>query len=65
MGKQSAQRRAMEVQIIGPKAGPKHKIVYYEAKWDFKVPKIKSWVVKLVCYIKQSDRRIFSTTLRH
>ena len=47
-----------------PKGGPKHKIAYYEAKWDFKVPKIHSWVVKLVCYLKESARSIFSTTVR-
>ncbi len=49
---------------IGPKGGPKHKIAYYEAKWDFNVPKVVSWVVKLVCYLNQSARGIFSTTVR-
>ena len=27
---------------IGSKRGPKHKITYYEAKWDFKVSKMHS-----------------------
>ena len=49
---------------IGPKGGPKHKTAYYEAKWDFKVPKILSWVVKLVCYLNEAPRSIFSTTVR-
>ena len=31
-------------------------MAYYEAKWDFKVPKIHSSVVKLVYYLKQSVR---------
>ena len=39
---------------IGPKGGAKYKIAYYEAKWDFKVPKIHIWVVKLVYYLKES-----------
>ena len=25
---------------ISPKKGPKHKIAYYEAKWNFKVPNV-------------------------
>ena len=33
---------------MGPKGCPKHKIAYCEGKWDFKVPKMHSWVVKLV-----------------
>ena len=49
---------------LGPKGGPKHKIAYYEAKWDFKVPKMHSWVVKLVFYLNKSARSIFSTTVR-
>ena len=49
---------------LGPNGGPKHKITYYEAKWDFKVPKVLSWVVKLVCHINESARSIFSTTVR-
>ena len=49
---------------IGPQGGPKHKISYYEAKWDLKVPKVLSCVVKLVCDIKESARSIFSTTVR-
>ena len=39
-------------QEIGSKGGPKHKTANYEDKWDFTVPKIHSWVVKLVCYLK-------------
>ena len=48
---------------IGPKWGKKHKTAYYEAKWDFKVPKIPSWIVILVCYLNQSARSIFLTTV--
>ena len=54
--------RAIKEQKIGPKVGPKHKIAYYEAKWDFKVPKIHSWVVTLLFYLKESARNMFSTT---
>ena len=45
---------------IGSRRGPKHKITYYEAKWDFKVPKMHSWVVKLVFYLNKLARSIFS-----
>ena len=31
---------------IGPKGDPNHKIAYYEAKWDLKVPKIHSWLLE-------------------
>ena len=33
-------------------------------KPDFKVPKIHSWVVKLICYLKVSVRSIFSIAVR-
>ena len=56
--------RAKKEQKISPKGGPKHKIPYYEAKCDFKVPKVLSWVVRLVCYLNESARRTFSTTTR-
>ena len=55
--------RAKKEQKIGQKGGPKHKISFYEAKWDFKVPKVLSWVVKLVYYLNESARSIFSTTV--
>ena len=60
LGAYKGQKRAK----IGPKGGPKHKIAYYEAKWDFKVPKMHSWVVKLVFYLKESARSILSITGR-
>ena len=47
---------------IGQKSGQKHKIAYYEAKWDFKAPKILSLLVILVFYLNQSARSIFLTT---
>jgi hypothetical protein len=48
-----------------PKRGVgEYKIAYYEAKWDFKVPKVLSWVVKLVCYLNKSARSIYLTTVR-
>ena len=59
-GPTKAKKRAKK----GPKGGPKYKIAYYEAKWDFKVPKVLSCVVKLVCYLNESARSIFSTTVR-
>ena len=46
------------------KRGPKYKIAYYEAKQDFKAPKIHSRVLKLVCYLKVSPRSICSITVR-
>ena len=51
--------RAKKEHKISPKGGPKYKTANYEAKWDFKVPTIHSWVVKLVCYLKESARSIF------
>ena len=44
--------RAKKSRKWAPQGGLKHKIAYYEAKWDFKVPKFLSCVVKLVCYLK-------------
>ena len=49
---------------IGFKRGQKHKITYYEAKWDSKVPKMNSWVVKMVCYLNKLARSIFLTADR-
>ena len=47
---------------IGPPKGSKHKIASYEAKWDFKVLKIPSWVLKLVFYLfNRSVRSIYLT----
>ena len=46
------------------KRGPKHKLTYYEAKWDFKVPKMHSWLIKLFFYLNMSTRSIFLTTVR-
>ena len=49
-------RKAKKEQRIGSKKGPKHKIAYYEAKWDFQVPKIDSWLVKVVFYLNKLAR---------
>ena len=49
---------------IGLKEGPKYKIVYCKAKQDFKVFKIHNWDVKLVCYVKESNRSIFLSAVR-
>ena len=46
------------------KRNQKYKIAYNKAKLDFKVAKIHSWVVKLICYLKVSVRSIFSITVR-
>ena len=48
---------------IGTKRGQKHKITYYEAKWNFKVLKMHSWVVKLFFYLNKSARSIFLTEI--
>ena len=44
--------------------GGNHKIAHYEAKWDFKVTKIPSWVLILICYLRKSARSIFLPTVR-
>ena len=49
---------------LGSKGDPKQKIDYYEAKYAFKVPKMHSSVLKLVCYLKESTRGIFLTSVR-
>ena len=40
--------KGQEEQKRSLKKGSKHKIAYYEAKWDFKVPKMHSWLVNKV-----------------
>ena len=50
--------RAKKEQKLGQKKGQKHKIAYYEAKLDFKVPKMHSWLVKLIFYLTKSARSI-------
>ena len=49
---------------IGTKRGQKHKITYYESKWDFKMPKMLSWLVKLFFYLNKLAISIFSTAVR-
>ena len=46
---------------IGSNGCPKHKIAYYETKWHLKIPKVLSWVVKLVCYLlkRVNQKHIF------
>ena len=56
--------RAKKEQKIGPNGGPKHKIAYYGGKMNVKVPKMHSWVVKLVFYLNKSARSIFFTIVR-
>ena len=46
------------------KRGSKHRIAYYEAKWDLKEPKMHSLLVKLVFYLNKSARIIFLTAIR-
>ena len=48
---------------IGPIWVPKQKSAHYEAKWDFKVPEIHSWIVILVCYLNKSARSIYLITV--
>ena len=43
------------------KIGKNHKIAYYEAKWNFKVPKIHSWVVILVYHMIASFKDRYMT----
>ena len=57
-------RRAKKEQKNGAKGGTKHKSAYYEAKYDFKVPKVLRWVVKLICYLNESAKSIFLATFR-
>ena len=51
--------RAKKEQKIGPKKGPKYKITYYEAKWDFKVPEMLRGVGKLFFYLNKSAEAYF------
>ena len=46
---------------IGSNGCPKHKIAYYETKSHSKIPKVLSWVVKLVCYLlkRVNQKHIF------
>ena len=37
------------------KKGSKHKIAYYETKWDFKVPKMHNWVEGSQKYVFNSS----------
>ena len=47
---QKGQKRAE----IGPQGDPKYKIPYYEAKQDFKVPKIHSSYCSKTCLLPKS-----------
>ena len=60
LGAQMGQERGK----ISPQKGPKHKIAFYEPKWDFKVPKTHRWPVKLVFYINELARSICMTVVR-
>ena len=37
----------------GQKKAYQNKIVYFEAKYDFQVPKILNLLIKTVCYLKE------------